>query len=55
MAIDYKKYNHCITCKITYPKNKRYCDDCGFRLRTVSHTSKAATKQRVRDLDKKRY
>lgn len=55
MVIDYKLYNHCNTCKIKYPKDVYQCKECGFKLRTVAHTSKAATKQRVRDLDKKRY
>ena len=55
MVIDYSKYNRCVDCKINYPKTTRFCKKCGYRVRTVAHIVKAEVKERVRQLDKKRY
>ena len=32
--IDYSLFNYCVHCRLRFPKNIRYCDDCHQRIRT---------------------
>jgi len=37
MKIDYKKYNLCTRCRIKVEKLRKYCPECGYRVRTGSY------------------
>lgn len=55
MNVNYKIHNHCNSCKIKYPKDKKYCSECGRRLRTTAHITKSNVRERMKNLAVKRY
>ena len=55
MHIDYSINNHCIICKIKYPKEILFCSVCGKRIRTGSKVVKSEVRERMKNLAAKRY
>ena len=55
MHVDYKINNHCIICKLKYPKETLFCENCGRRIRTSAKVTKSEVRERVKNLAAKRY
>jgi rRNA maturation endonuclease Nob1 len=55
MHVDYSLYNHCNVCKLKYPKDKYFCDECGRRIRTSSKVVKSHVREKMKQLASKRY